>query len=200
MKKLFLFSVLLALFLAMPGVALSTLFYEEYTGSQFFGEGGQGVFGFDLNSVGGGGDNTSLNLTTDSTTASGTYYSGYIYAKFYSEDTDYEKASFEFNISNDGSGAINLGSYTFNPTSTPFIYALTIPLGATFLNSLDNSSSGTLYLTATNTSSNNNDFDLQAVGLGVNNSPTAAPEPATLLLLGSSLVGLGFFSRRKFKK
>jgi hypothetical protein len=31
-------------------------------------------------------------------------------------------------------------------------------------------------------------------------APTAVPEPSTLLLLGSGLMGLGFYGRRRFKK
>jgi len=188
MKKFSLFSVLCALILTLPCIAMGTSYYEEYTGREFFDiyAAQERNFGFNLWVSGSVTDDSSLVLTTDAVGAYGTYSSGYIFAKFEDDDPTgpSERATIKFDIFADGASLIDLGTYTFTGS-----YEVTIPLSASFLNDLDNSGSGTLNLTLSAFPGTDNDFYLRAVGVGVD-AVAPVPEPATMLLLGLGLMGL----------
>jgi hypothetical protein len=206
MKKVLVVLCAWALFLGMVGNSNALTYTEEYNGSQAVYENSSFNFGFDFwynNSVYGVGTDSSLTLTQDAAGAFGPWESASLYIDFYSTDWAYEYAGVKLTAwkeNGDPNQTFDLGTFSFN-AYYPWheIVTFTHDFTSAQLAVFDDWGWGNVQIKAVTTGSwHDNNFAVNTVGMTVDTA--SVPEPATLLLLGTGLVGLGFFSRRKFKK
>ena len=124
---------------------------------------------------------TDFNPLTDTVTSA--YADVYVYDD---SDSSYEYCRINFTTSNVDGFTWEVGG----SSGSPEMRTIQLISGYTGFNG-DGATPFTLYATS-------GDFYFDKIEYHAEG--TRVPEPATLLFLGSGLVGLGFFSRRKFKK
>jgi len=211
MKKLIILLSAVLLVFGTTGIAGAT-FYEAYTAVnqpwQYVGEGDSFNFGFDMwydNDDYGVGTDSNLTLTTDAEGAQGVdWYSATVFVDLYSFDDDWEMANISI-FAWDGHGfqnsiPLNMDEFNFNQNDTNnAYYYYSYTFDANELASFEKWGWGNLNIGATSISDGNyNDFGIKRVAMEVSAAPV--PEPATMLLLGSGLIGISFVGRKKFFK
>ncbi len=202
----------------LPQQADATLFVEEYSyttapGYQGLYEGESLNFGFDLwydNADRGVGTDSDLKLTKDAEGAFGDWSAASISVDLFSEDWAWEKTEITLTAYTAGVDEVyNLGSFWWNgiaiesrwftlrQTDLLFEYDLTQEQLSVF----DDLGWGDVTITASLTGwCNYNDFGISRVAVAAETSAAPVPEPETMILLGTGLVGLAGFSRKKRRR
>jgi hypothetical protein len=208
MKKLLTLLFAVWLILGTAAVASALIFTEGYGGSQPVHEGDAYNFGFDYlnnNNVSAVDTDSSLSLHEDADAlhpAPGTHWkSAKLFFKLYSRDDDLERVGFELEAWDSADSVwtqvlTNEVEFDLVEPDNKYVkywYSLTPEQ----LIALDDHSSTNLRITALAADAFDNDFVIKKVYMKVEAIPN--PEPATLMLLGSGLVGLGAV-RKRFRK
>lgn len=199
MRKLAIFiSAALLLFTAAPA---SALVYENYVGHQYVGEGQEYFFYFDLAYNNYGWTNSSLRLANDAAVGPDNIplTSAFVNVDLYSVDRAWEEATIRLFAFDDGSTYKLYDSDFDRSRYTDDILNLELDISHT---SFINDPWGVLGIKATVEwrNGNYNDFAIKQVGIGGETGPAPVPEPATMLLLGTGLIGIAGIGRKKFKK
>jgi hypothetical protein len=204
MKKFLVLLIILTLMLGTMGLASAALYREAYSGSQIVYEGEVYNFGFDFflqNDLSGTVTDSALVVYDDAEGLKPTYIwdSALLVVKLYSKDVPTETAGFELDLL-DSIGSVvhtfDFGEVLFdlqkpdNKTVT-YLYELTQPQ----LDVITPSFSSWVNARIT---AEEGDFEIKKVGMDVHASPT--PEPATLLLMGSGLLGVAGIGRKRIGK
>jgi hypothetical protein len=197
-----------ALLLALAGSSASAaVITEAYTGSQFVDAGASYTFDFDLWYANSGVVNDTapgLTLTTDGQGAFGAWSGANLYIDFYSVDSERDYASVDFDAW--GFRVFGLPLWTSDllaltnvnvsrPVGGNTYYNLTYSFTPSQVAILDDYGWGSVKIGATRVSGN--DFDITRVALVVSTAVSTVPEPGTLALLASGLLGLAVVVRRR---
>ncbi len=193
MKKIFVFLCSVMLIFTLSGVAAAAAI-EDYRGRTGIYEDQSLYFHFDLiepwDATDTNADLTELPLYADMIDVIGPYSSLFVYVELSSRDDELESSKVGLAIN--GSDWIIHELDNWNNTPQKIEYELTAAQVAAFTGD----ATVTIYCPFDG-SSDTNSFYIDRVAFG---SSSAAPEPATMLLLGSGLVSIVGVSRRKFKR
>lgn len=186
------------LFLFIAGVHGNAfgLVYEYYHGYQRIYEGETYDFYFDLVSHNQGDTNSSLTLVDDVAVGPNAipFESAFVQVDFYDTDAALESVLIELTAFYNGQ-AYELYNGTFNGYwAEEKHFTSTYDISDTMF--LDAPYGEISILASITGADNNNNFAIKEVGIG--GQPAPVPEPATLLLLGTGLVGLAGAGRKKF--
>lgn len=191
-------SVVLLFFTA--GTA-SALVYENYEGFQYVGEGQAYYFYFDLVLENPGITNSSLAQQNDAAVGFDNIplTSAFVNIDLYSVDRAWEEASIQL-IAFDDLSTYTLYDNDFNQNaSVGTDLNLSFDISDT---SFVNDPWGLLGIKAVVNWGNGNwnDFAITQVGIGGETGAAPVSEPATMLLLGTGLIGIAGFGRKKLKR
>jgi PEP-CTERM motif len=197
MRKLVVVAAVTALVLGTVGLAGAAVVTEEYSGFQTISAGSSYNFGFDMwyaNSIFGVTDDAPGMVLTADAAAYGyrPFDSAEVYASFSSTDSDFEYARIKL-VAWDSSGDPSLQLFSTeillnNLGTTDWA----LPLNATQLAVFNVNGWGNIQIKAEIIDGVYSDFNLTKLGMNV-----TVPEPATLLLMGSGLLGLAFLRRKR---
>lgn len=197
MKKLLVFLCAMSLVFCAAGAAQAYV-YEYFSGEQWAGEGDSYEFFFDLvhpNGDFGTSPFTNSNLTFGNDEAVGwgalPMQSAYVMIVLWSSDPEPENTEIVLNAYyNDTSYVLFNGDMDLQAGNETFVFEL---VGDAFDDFAPNPWGE---ITISLGLSHGNDLYIHEVGIA--GEPQPLPEPATMLLLGSGLVGLVSLGRKKF--
>jgi len=197
-KLVMILTVVLLLFTA--GTA-SALVYENYEGYQYVREGREYVFYFDLVYNNYGYTNSSLTQVNDAAVGVDNLplTSAFVNVDLYSVDKAWEEATIQL-FAFSGANTYTLYDSVFSQSAnTDTTLNLSFDISNT---SFINDPWGLLGIKAVVNwhNGNWNDFAITQVGIGGETGAAPVPEPATMLLLGTGLIGIAGVGRRRMKK
>jgi hypothetical protein len=205
MKKYLTLIFTVFLLLGFSGYANALSFDEGYKGCQVVNEGDTVTFGFDFwgaidddPGIGGFNDFDNMTLVNDAVGVTGQWESAELNIDFYSRDWARETAGIHFFVLDEWGGEVAdfdlglvsgflYGTYSYSYTFTP----VQLDLLTTYC-------WGYAEITAVRTPCfNYNDFIVKKVGMTVKTaSETPVPEPATMMMLATGLVGMAGLIRK----
>jgi hypothetical protein len=206
MKKLLVSVVSVVIVLSFSGGA-NALYFESYTGDQYISQNTRDYwFVFDIDQVGPGITNSSLQLTSDATGFEWwndeQLSSVQLTIDFYAVDYRPESAYVDVDIfwsRRDFAETVSFNAWRRTDTHFTYSYDFT----QRQIDGWENGGWGSVTIDAFNIPGGNNfnDFHIHEVSLTATSAaPAPVPEPATMLLLGTGLVGLAGVSRKKMIK